>query len=78
MVRGKFVVSQINLMSGGDKLVILVPVTSGSEENKSFSKYTPSGKIEMYITKDTQAVDAFEVGKEYYVDFSPAFVPVSA
>lgn len=46
-------------------------VTDGCEENKSFSKYTPSGIINMIISYDTPAVDAFESGKEYYVDFTP-------
>ena len=52
------------------KSVYLTPVISGSEENKSFSKYTPSGSIHLNISYDTQASNSFEEGKEYYVDFS--------
>ena len=51
--------------------VKLEAVTSGSEENKSFWKYTPSGSIQMFIT-NKKAVELFVAGKEYYVDFSKA------
>jgi len=54
------------------KLVTFFAVTSGSEENKSFSKYTPSGNLNMSISYDTQASDFFEQGKEYYLNFSKA------
>lgn len=43
-------------------------VTSGSEENKAFWKWTPSGFIELSSIRN----DLFEVGKEYYLDFSIA------
>jgi hypothetical protein len=51
--------------------VILQPVAGTNEENKSFWKWTPSGKIELQVL-NTEAADQFEVGKEYYVDFTPA------
>jgi hypothetical protein len=43
-------------------------VSSGSEENKKFFAATPSGIIELSALKE----DLFEVGKEYYVTFSPS------
>jgi len=43
-------------------------VTGKSEENESFFAATPSGSIEI----STMREDHFEVGKNYYVDFSPA------
>jgi len=43
-------------------------VTSGSEENKKFFQYTPSGRLEVGTYKE----DVFEVGKEYYLDLTPA------
>lgn len=46
-------------------------VCSGSEENKEFFKYTPSGNIEFGLVNESTAAK-YEVGKEYYVDFSPA------
>lgn len=54
------------------KTITLVPVTSGCDENKSFSKYTPSGQLTMNISYETQAVDFFEPGKEYYLTFNKA------
>lgn len=47
------------------------PVYSGSEENKEFFQATPGGQIAFY-TVNQSALDRFEMGKEYYVDFSPA------
>ena len=43
-------------------------VSSGSEENKAFFAATPSGSVELSALKS----DMFEVGKEYYLDFTPA------
>jgi hypothetical protein len=51
--------------------VSLEAVMNGSEENQSFYKYTPSGVINMGIL-NPPAFSQFEVGKEYYVDFSEA------
>jgi hypothetical protein len=45
-------------------------VTSGSEENKSFSRWTPSANIMMVISNETPAAQVFKQGKEYYVDFT--------
>lgn len=52
------------------KSVSLSPVIEGSEENKSFSKYTPSGSLQINISYETEASSFFEEGKEYYLDFS--------
>lgn len=50
----------------------LMPVyDDGSAENKSWSKYTPSGEVRLFIT-NPNAINAFEPGKSYYVDFTPA------
>ena len=49
-------------------------VTSGSDENKKFWKWTPSGMIELSSIRD----DIFEVGKEYYLDFTPVPEPEKA
>lgn len=70
-VRAKFAVDQITTHRGG-KTVVLQPVTSGSEENKSFWKYTPSGKLEMWMNEGVAAADLFAVGQEYYLDFTLA------
>ena len=41
------------------------------EENLIFGKATPAGSIAMLI-KNKEAADSFELGKAYYVDFTPA------
>lgn len=50
--------------------VHLSPVSSGSEENAKFFKLTPGGQISLY-TVNARAADEIEVGKEYYLDFTP-------
>jgi hypothetical protein len=54
------------------KSISLSPVTVGSEENKSFSKYTPCGSANLTISYETEAVNFFEEGQEYYLDFTKA------
>lgn len=66
MVRAKF-----KCQSNVDGMVVLNPVYSGCEENKTFWEHTPAGTITLTIT-NTAARDQFEPGKEYYVDFTPA------
>jgi len=72
--RAKFYCCSVTLFSsdpGAGKAVKLQPVTSGSEENREFWKYTPSGSIELSIS-NPEAAKIFEPGREYYVDFTPA------
>jgi len=72
-IRAKFVCTAIEDQPAYEgKLVSFSAVLDGSEENKSFAKYTPSGNLQMWISYETQASDAFEQGKEYYLDFSAA------
>jgi hypothetical protein len=47
------------------------PVYSGSEENQKFFQATPGGQIAFYTVNES-ALEQFEQGKEYYVDFTPA------
>lgn len=49
-------------------------VTDGSEENKRFFAYTPSGSLNVGALRE----DLFEPGKEYYIDITPAPVPALA
>ncbi|MDR7237127.1 hypothetical protein [Neobacillus drentensis] len=67
-VKAKFKCCSKTELIGGSGRVEFFAVTNGSNENKTFWKYTPSGKIEMQID-NPEAFKMFEVGKEYYVDF---------
>ncbi len=50
--------------------IILTPVSGeGAEENKKFFASTPNGHIRL-VTTNPEAAEQFQVGKEYYVDFT--------
>jgi hypothetical protein len=49
--------------------VVLTAVTD--DANKTWAKYTPSGKIELSID-NPDAYEAFVLGKTYFIDFSEA------
>lgn len=68
MVRAKFKCTEKKIKEVGEE-VVLQPVTSGSNENESFYKHTPYGAIALGIL-NADASKEFEVGKEYYVDFT--------
>jgi hypothetical protein len=69
-IRAKMYVVNIT-RNGGTEQIRLGAVTSGSEENKSFSKATPSASVDIAID-NPGAQNQFQQGKEYYVDFTPA------
>ena len=84
-VRAKFLVNKISHHSSGKQangqtpvhtIVEMVPVysTDPTHENKKFTTSTPSGKFEMTLgTECTPEVKSFfEVGSEYYLDFTKA------
>jgi hypothetical protein len=77
-VRAKFVVNSIERKKHWDRTkgeetqtIKLTPVVGGSEENKAFYAATPGGHIEL-CTLNEDAGKQFELGKEYYIDFTPA------
>lgn len=77
-VRAKFKVVGIRRSQwSSDKEVQTIemqPVTGGTSEeheNRKFWEATPSGKIELGCV-NLAAASRFELGKEYYVDFTPA------
>ena len=72
----KFFVSEatdyyVNQEGERQRKVTLRPVLAGSEENKSFSKYTPAGVIELMVTTEF-AADYLEPGGEFYVELRKA------
>ena len=70
-VRAKFKCTSVTNYESS-KGIELSAVISGSEENKSFSKYTPSGHLRIGIDNDAPASNFFTPGKEYYIDFQEA------
>lgn len=73
MIRCKFNVSkktEIATTTGNEFKVEMTAITDGSEENKEFFKYTPSGKLSLGVLKPEQAV-GLVVGDEYYIDITP-------
>lgn len=60
---------------GGDSIyceITLIPVWTGEDgANASWSKATPNGRLTMGIT-NPGAIDQFELGKFYFLDFTPA------
>lgn len=70
-VRAKFTVVAMTQRAGDTWSIELSPVVNGSEENKQFFKWTPSGKIELG-TLNLEAAKQFKVGHEYYIDFTSA------
>lgn len=51
--------------------IVLSPVWEQDGVNRAWSKATPSGKLEMTVTNPA-AVEQFELGREYFLDFTPA------
>jgi hypothetical protein len=76
-VRAKFkCVSVERSKYGSDELqtIKLEPVYGNGDpnhENTKFYKHTPSGHIHLG-TVNPDAAKQFELGKEYYIDFTPA------
>jgi hypothetical protein len=76
-VRAKFTCTEKTETAEGMS-VKLFPVIEGSEENKAFYRWTPSGSI-VLATVNKDAAAQFIVGKQYYVDFTlPVAVEVAA
>lgn len=75
MVRAKFKVQGNNKTFDDPETpgftIDLHPVISGSKENEEFYKWTPGGNIQL-STINEAAAKQFEMGKEFYVDFTPA------
>jgi len=75
MVRAKFRVTSIEKRAAYNSSVPdtdhvkMSPVTD--EANKTWSKWTPGGSLEMQINNPA-ALDQFKVGATYFVDFTEA------
>lgn len=72
-MRAKFKVTKVTTFEGGSQEVNLHAVYSGDKnsEDNQFSQATPSGQLTMHISNPA-AIGFLEVGKSYYLDFTPA------
>lgn len=76
-IRAKFRVIEKNNRASYQKdgkptcVVVLAAVYGDTPENKTWAAATPNGRVEMNIDNPA-AYDAFELGKEYFLDFTPA------
>lgn len=70
-VRAKFKVVDVQPINENDMggHVQLSPVIGGSEENDEFYRYTPGGSISL-STINEKALAEFNVGDEFYIDFT--------
>jgi hypothetical protein len=74
-VQAKFYVERVEHVHTGQPNqvcanVTMKPVYGDSPENKTWSKYTPNGKLEMTVT-NPGAIDQLEVGRAYFLTFDP-------
>jgi hypothetical protein len=70
-MQAKFKVEYTVKTGDDSEVLIMAPVTTGSEENKSFAKWTPWGKLELGIS-NPNLVGTFNPGDEYIVEFIKA------
>lgn len=70
-ILAKFKVGSVTDFANNNNEVKMTPVVGGSDENKSFSQYTPSGDIRLMIN-NPDTIGFFVAGQEYYVTFSKA------
>jgi len=53
------------------ELLFQAVYANGDPERDTFNKATPSGELRMSVTNPA-VLDALEIGKTYYLDFTPA------
>jgi len=74
MVRAKFKCERVEKGFSGDDPYVSVhfgAVIDDGPENKSWSKWTPSGQLQMTIS-NPNLIDHFVPGKEYFLDITEA------
>lgn len=69
-VRAKFKVDTVTLHTNGENIKMSAVCYDDNDENKSFSKWTPTGSYEMFVNNE-KIFGVFQPGQEYYLDFTP-------
>lgn len=75
-VRGKFKLSEsteVDYNPAARRLKFQAVCNDGTEENAKFHKFTPFGEVLMTVDNPA-ALEQFQIGRQYYVDFTPAEV----
>lgn len=70
-MRAKLRIHSVTQHEGGSETLELGAVASGTPEDNTYSKYTPSANLKMSITNPALA-GQFKPGQTFYVDFTPA------
>ena len=67
----KFKVGSVTNFGNQNVEANLSAVTNNSDENKTFSMYTPNATVKIHIT-NPDVLDFFEAGAEYICEFKKA------
>lgn len=73
-VRAKFTCTAKMPTGYGSTTIVYMSAVYSSDpnsENKAFTDATPSGHLSLQIANDKPALELFQIGKEYYLDFTP-------
>jgi len=77
-VRARMFVQQV-ARNAGDTATVSLQAVSRGKENAEWSKYTPSGSVNLTLSREASAAFVYfndRVGKEVFVDISDAADPV--
>jgi len=69
-VRAKFTVESVTRYKWGEVLKMNAIEYDGTDENASFSKFTPNGSFEMSIT-NKDIIGRYKADDDYYFDITP-------
>lgn len=61
----------VKTIKGSKTLSFTAVYDDGTPENQRFNKATPSGSLQMSVDNE-EALKQFQLGKSYYLDFTPA------
>lgn len=70
-IKAKFKCTEVRTPTETSEQVKFGVVTTGSKENETFSKFTPSGSLDLTITNE-ELLGHFKVDKEYFVNIVEA------
>lgn len=76
-VRARMYVRQV-ARNAGDTATVTLDAVARGKENAEWSKFTPSGSLNLTLTREASGAFAYfndRVGKEVFVDISDAFDP---